>query len=141
MISRRGFLKGMLGLAAAPAICKAENLMKIIVPSQELIIPDQKLGRGMTEPIVHVDEAAFYKAGDYDGDSISFHEINVSEGLTQYILSQKHLPGSVLIHQENERKKIMEHVNKSPMLSRRLAGKTVYASRSPFPGEGVMIRF
>lgn len=28
-ITRRGFLKGMLALGVAPAICKAENLMKI----------------------------------------------------------------------------------------------------------------
>ncbi len=37
-ISRRGFLKAMLAAAAAPAICKAENLMKIYVPPQEIIL-------------------------------------------------------------------------------------------------------
>ena len=38
-MDRRGFLKSMLALAAAPAICKAENLMKIYVPPQEIYIP------------------------------------------------------------------------------------------------------
>lgn len=32
MTSRRNFLKGILAAAMAPAICKAENLMKIAVP-------------------------------------------------------------------------------------------------------------
>lgn len=69
MVSRRGFLKGMLGLAVAPAICKAENLMKIWVPPQELVI-----GRGMTRSIVHVDEMGFL-GGDYDGDTISIYNL------------------------------------------------------------------
>lgn len=42
-ISRRGFLKSMLAMAAAPAICKAENLMKIYVPPQEIILPSQEI--------------------------------------------------------------------------------------------------
>ena len=37
MITRRGFLAGILATAAAPAIVKASNLMKLYVPSQELI--------------------------------------------------------------------------------------------------------
>lgn len=141
MISRRGFLKGMLGLAAAPAICKAENLMKIIVPSQELIIPDQKLGRGMTEPIVHVDEFAFYKGGDYDGDSLSFYEINDAERSSQYILSLKHMSPEAQQRMEIERKFITDHVNRTSLLKQRLAGKTVYATRSPIGGNGVQITF
>jgi hypothetical protein len=32
MINRRGFLKGLVGAVAAPAVVKAENLMKIWVP-------------------------------------------------------------------------------------------------------------
>lgn len=141
MISRRGFMKGILGLAAAPAICKAENLMKIFVPPQELIIPDQKLGRGMTTPIVHVDEAAFYKGGDYDGDSITFHEINQSEQSTQYVLSMKHMSPEALQRMEFERKFITDHVNRTSLLKQRLAGKTVYATRSPIGGNGVQITF
>lgn len=36
LIGRRSFLAGILGAAAAPAIVKAESLMKIIVPQQRL---------------------------------------------------------------------------------------------------------
>lgn len=43
MINRRGFLKSILALGAAPVIVKAENLMKIFVPSQELILPDKTI--------------------------------------------------------------------------------------------------
>ncbi len=37
-MNRRGFLGAMLGLAAAPAIVKAENIMKIWVPPEPSII-------------------------------------------------------------------------------------------------------
>ena len=36
MTNRRGFLGAMFAAAAAPAIVRAESLMKIYVPSQEL---------------------------------------------------------------------------------------------------------
>jgi len=39
-MKRRGFLAAMLGAAAAPAIVKAENLMRIVVPKQEIVFPD-----------------------------------------------------------------------------------------------------
>lgn len=42
-MSRRGFLKGIIAAAMAPAIVRAESLMPIYVPKQELIIPDQTL--------------------------------------------------------------------------------------------------
>ncbi len=35
-MNRRNFLQAMLVAAAAPAICRAENLMKIYVPKQEI---------------------------------------------------------------------------------------------------------
>ena len=35
-MNRRNFLQAMLAAAAAPAICRAENLMKIYVPKQEI---------------------------------------------------------------------------------------------------------
>lgn len=50
-ISRRSFLQGMMGLGGAivagPAICKAENLMKIIAPPKPSFIwtPDVRLIR------------------------------------------------------------------------------------------------
>lgn len=37
-MNRRGFLGAMLGAAMAPAVVKAENIMKIWVPSQEIIV-------------------------------------------------------------------------------------------------------
>ena len=39
-MDRRGFLKSMLAAAAAPAIVKAENLMKLYVPPQEIVVPE-----------------------------------------------------------------------------------------------------
>lgn len=139
-ISRRGFLKGMLGLAAAPAICKAENLMKIFVPNQELIIPDQKLGRGITESIVHIDELGFF-GGDYDGDALNFNIIDTSQGLTQRILSEKHFSPDVLARQQMQRKEITDYVNRSSLLKQRLAGKSAYVSRSPLGNNGVLVSF
>jgi hypothetical protein len=38
-MNRRGFLGAMLGGMAAPAIVKAEHLMKIVAPKQEIILP------------------------------------------------------------------------------------------------------
>lgn len=35
-MNRRNFLQAMLAAAAAPAICHAENLMKIYVPAQKI---------------------------------------------------------------------------------------------------------
>lgn len=39
-ITRRGFLKSMLALGAAPAIVRAESLMKLWVPPQDIVLPD-----------------------------------------------------------------------------------------------------
>lgn len=38
-MSRRGFLGAMLGAMSAPAIVRAESLMKIVVPKREIINP------------------------------------------------------------------------------------------------------
>lgn len=46
MITRRNFLAGILAFGAAPAVCRAENLMKIFVPSQEIIRPPAKVIHG-----------------------------------------------------------------------------------------------
>jgi len=40
-MSRRLFLKGLAGLFVAPAIVKAENIMKIAVPRTEIILPEE----------------------------------------------------------------------------------------------------
>ena len=39
MLSRRSLLGALLGAAAAPAIVRAESLMKIVVPRREIILP------------------------------------------------------------------------------------------------------
>lgn len=39
-MSRRGFLAGVLAASAAPAFVRAESLMKIVVPSKDLILPE-----------------------------------------------------------------------------------------------------
>lgn len=38
-MERRDFLRAMLGVAMAPAVVKAENIMKIWVPEQEIEVP------------------------------------------------------------------------------------------------------
>jgi|LakMenEpi03Aug12_release.lakeMendotaPanAssembly.Ray.scaffolds.fasta_scaffold2345287_1 hypothetical protein len=57
MVSRRGFLTGMLALGAAPAIVRAESLMRLWVPPQEVLTLDairraasQLMANRMAEP-------------------------------------------------------------------------------------------
>jgi hypothetical protein len=38
-MNRRGFLAGILAAGTAPAIVRAESLMKIFVPKQEILLP------------------------------------------------------------------------------------------------------
>lgn len=71
-MTRRGFLKSLVGIAAAPAICKAENLMKIIVPDQSLMVSS-----GLYQHLLsskHIDKTAVpsWFAADFDGDTNSF---------------------------------------------------------------------
>ena len=42
-MNRRGFLSAMLGAAMAPAVVKAENIMKIWTPSQEIWTPKEEV--------------------------------------------------------------------------------------------------
>jgi len=51
MVSRRGFLTGMLALGAAPAIVRAESLMRLWVPPQALTIGRYDGFRFITSPI------------------------------------------------------------------------------------------
>lgn len=39
MIGRRSFIAGILGAAAAPAVVRAESLMKIVVPRRKILVP------------------------------------------------------------------------------------------------------
>ncbi|MCK9361740.1 hypothetical protein M0Q28_05990 [Patescibacteria group bacterium] len=38
-MQRRGFLTGLVGALAAPAIVRADSLMKIFVPKPEILLP------------------------------------------------------------------------------------------------------
>ena len=38
-VTRRGFLRGLLALAAAPAITKADNLMRVVPVKAEIVLP------------------------------------------------------------------------------------------------------
>lgn len=46
-MDRRGFLKSMLAAAMAPAVVRAESLMKIYVPPQEIFIPANSIVQGL----------------------------------------------------------------------------------------------
>lgn len=47
-MDRRGFLKAMLAAAAAPAIVRAESLMKIYVPPEpKLFVPEDSIVQGL----------------------------------------------------------------------------------------------
>ncbi len=61
MTTRRGFLLGMLALGAAPAIVRAESLMRIWVPPQEVYIPKYPPG-GFNHNRMYVDHGR--EAGD-----------------------------------------------------------------------------
>ena len=68
MTTRRGFLLGMLALGAAPAIVRAESLMPIRVPPQELRIGRYD-GFNFYESAMMPDELTYYvdhgrEAGD-----------------------------------------------------------------------------
>lgn len=45
-LSRRGFLGAMMAACAAPAIVRAQSLMKIVVPSDKIIITSNSLVPG-----------------------------------------------------------------------------------------------
>jgi hypothetical protein len=42
-MNRRGFLSAILATATAPAIVRAESLMKIAVPEKKILVPNQDL--------------------------------------------------------------------------------------------------
>lgn len=92
-ITRRGFLGGMLAMAAAPAICKAENLMKIAVPSKKIIqvgfLESMRITRGCGHFTSAVDEAPYQTldsrfGGDFDGDTVSFYAIKDQVFMNRY---------------------------------------------------------
>lgn len=46
-MNRRGFLTSCLALAAAPAICRADSLMKIVTPQSQILLPFEYLVHGL----------------------------------------------------------------------------------------------
>ena len=55
-MQRRNFLGGLAGILAAgsaPAIIR--DAMKIVVPKQDIVVPN--VGRGLTTSIIHLDES------------------------------------------------------------------------------------
>lgn len=61
-LSRRGFLGAMLGAMAAPAIVKSENLMRVFVPKQKIIIVSRY-------PITSSDSIKVFKGRDAVSDA------------------------------------------------------------------------
>ena len=45
-MNRRDFIKTMIAASAAPAIVKAESLMKVYAPARDIILPEQLIGPG-----------------------------------------------------------------------------------------------
>jgi len=121
MISRRGFLKGMLALGAAPAICKAENLMKIFVPPQEILIPTGFSDVKATWlSLLGADYDGDYN-GDHDGDTASFQAWGHDKG--NFLFTGE--VGRVLTSQDNvnwTQKRLIEEIAK---------GNTVSINRHP----------
>ena len=73
MTTRRGFLTGILALGAAPAIVRAESLMRLWVPPQELVTLDM-LRQVKAELLANVghpaDKFIFVDYGPYDMTTI-----------------------------------------------------------------------
>lgn len=70
-MKRRSFLSAILAAGAAPAIVRADSLMKIIVPSQEIILPDF----GMNEFTI---EAYIKKPLSVDGGALQLQDVRVT---------------------------------------------------------------
>ena len=58
--NRRSFLASILVGCSAPAIVRASSLMNIVVPKQDIILPNNTftvlVGRGLTTPILSIVE-------------------------------------------------------------------------------------
>jgi hypothetical protein len=57
MTNRRGFLGSIFAAAAAPVFVRAESLMKIYVPPQEIVLPTQGI---LTEEAMYEELSASY---------------------------------------------------------------------------------
>lgn len=53
-MDKRGFLTSILALGSAPAIVRAESLMKLVVPKQEIILPPDYTVEGYIDSFSHV---------------------------------------------------------------------------------------
>lgn len=69
MVTRRGFLGFMVGAVSAPAIAKAENLMKIFVPPEKKIVTSWS--RGVPTALGgNVSKELQRLSADFDGDVV-----------------------------------------------------------------------
>lgn len=64
-MNRRGFLSAILAAACAPAIAKSQSLMKIYVPKNDIIVPDD-----------YIDFSGDFNIGKEDFTVESFIQIN-----------------------------------------------------------------
>lgn len=58
-ISRRSFLKAMIATAAAPAIVRSESLMKLWVPSRNLILVQPRFAHIASLPILSIEHMLY----------------------------------------------------------------------------------
>jgi len=77
--SRRGFLGGLLGLVAAPAVVKADNIMRVVAwkPDRLLIAPIETIAgwlecNGATVSVDHYPELLSAMGDIYGGDGKTF---------------------------------------------------------------------
>jgi hypothetical protein len=91
MTNRRGFLEAIFAVAAAPAIVRAESLMKIYVPSQEITY-----------------ETLAYRQAAAMGRAMQQTQTQVTYGLHTYTYSD----GSTLLTRQQMINQLLPELNK-----------------------------
>lgn len=76
MITRRGFLSGILATTIAPAIVRSESIMKIWVPSQELVIVSAIPWQGTMQELAQISFARMITKLIPNGDAPLFKLYN-----------------------------------------------------------------
>lgn len=119
-ITRRGFLAGMLALGAAPAIVKAANLMKVVAPSTELIVPSQELalpGAFMVGKLERLDQTMHMPLQASTWPHATANEIlaDVNEAIGQVWKTYAIEPGVALVyHRDDQHRRSPLYVNLRP---------------------------
>lgn len=88
-MNRRGFLGGLIGVVAAPAVVRAESLMKIWVPPSNVVLPlsvADRIAMFQGELLRHAipvkawEDAAMFGTGvaipHYEGGVIKFRRVS-----------------------------------------------------------------